>query len=121
LSDLWTYSANRIPEISDSVVEIDRVGNLSFGLAENMTPQFERLQCRKLHGYDRSAIPATRSMDAVVQSPIKAVEELLNIQPVGALAESRECNLPYIRDAISIGTRARSSAAGRVRSAPKER
>jgi len=24
LSDLWTYSANRIPEISDSVVEIDR-------------------------------------------------------------------------------------------------
>src|SRR5271157_5883088 len=24
LSDLWTYSANRIPEISDSIVEIDR-------------------------------------------------------------------------------------------------
>jgi 3-hydroxyacyl-CoA dehydrogenase len=24
LSDLWTYSANRIPEISDSVLEIDQ-------------------------------------------------------------------------------------------------
>jgi 3-hydroxyacyl-CoA dehydrogenase len=24
LSDLWTYSANRVPEISDSIVEIDR-------------------------------------------------------------------------------------------------
>ena len=30
LSDLWTYSANRIPEISDSVVEIDRAMQLGF-------------------------------------------------------------------------------------------
>lgn len=30
LSDLWTYSANRIPEISDTVVEIDRAMQLGF-------------------------------------------------------------------------------------------
>src|ERR1700676_3712438 len=30
LSDLWTYSANRIPEISDSVVEIDGAMRLGF-------------------------------------------------------------------------------------------
>jgi 3-hydroxyacyl-CoA dehydrogenase len=30
LSDLWTYSANRIPEISDSIVEIDRTMRLGF-------------------------------------------------------------------------------------------
>src|SRR5258708_32939936 len=30
LSDLWTYSANRIPEISDSVVELDRAMRLGF-------------------------------------------------------------------------------------------
>ena len=30
LCDLWTYSANRIPEISDSVVEIDRAMRLGF-------------------------------------------------------------------------------------------
>jgi len=30
LSDLWTYSANRIPEIADSVVEIDRAMRLGF-------------------------------------------------------------------------------------------
>jgi 3-hydroxyacyl-CoA dehydrogenase len=30
LSELWTYSANRIPEISDSVVEIDRAMHLGF-------------------------------------------------------------------------------------------
>jgi 3-hydroxyacyl-CoA dehydrogenase len=30
LTDLWTYSANRIPEISDSVVEIDRAMRLGF-------------------------------------------------------------------------------------------
>jgi 3-hydroxyacyl-CoA dehydrogenase len=30
LSDLWTYSANRIPEISDSVVEIDHAMHLGF-------------------------------------------------------------------------------------------
>jgi 3-hydroxyacyl-CoA dehydrogenase len=30
LSKLWTYSANRIPEISDSVVEIDRAMRLGF-------------------------------------------------------------------------------------------
>jgi 3-hydroxyacyl-CoA dehydrogenase len=30
LSELWTYAANRIPEISDSVVEIDRAMRLGF-------------------------------------------------------------------------------------------
>ena len=30
LADLWTYSADRIPEISDSVVEIDRAMRLGF-------------------------------------------------------------------------------------------
>jgi 3-hydroxyacyl-CoA dehydrogenase len=30
LSDLWTYSANRIPQIADSVVEIDRAMRLGF-------------------------------------------------------------------------------------------
>jgi 3-hydroxyacyl-CoA dehydrogenase len=30
LSELWTYSANRIPEISDSIVEIDRAMSLGF-------------------------------------------------------------------------------------------
>jgi 3-hydroxyacyl-CoA dehydrogenase len=30
LSDLWTYAANRIPEISDTVVEIDRAMQLGF-------------------------------------------------------------------------------------------
>jgi 3-hydroxyacyl-CoA dehydrogenase len=30
LADLWTYSANRIPEISDSIVEIDRAMKLGF-------------------------------------------------------------------------------------------
>jgi 3-hydroxyacyl-CoA dehydrogenase len=30
LSDLWTYSANRIPEISETIVEIDRAMKLGF-------------------------------------------------------------------------------------------
>jgi 3-hydroxyacyl-CoA dehydrogenase len=30
LSDLWTYSANRVPEISDSIVAIDRAMKLGF-------------------------------------------------------------------------------------------
>jgi len=30
LLDLWTYSANRVPEISDSIVEIDRAMRLGF-------------------------------------------------------------------------------------------
>ena len=30
LSDLWTYSANRIPEISNSIVEIDRAMKMGF-------------------------------------------------------------------------------------------
>ncbi|HZP16554.1 MAG TPA: 3-hydroxyacyl-CoA dehydrogenase NAD-binding domain-containing protein [Terriglobales bacterium] len=30
LSELWTYSANRIPEISDNIVEIDRAMRLGF-------------------------------------------------------------------------------------------
>ncbi len=30
LSDLWNYSANRLPEISDTIVQIDRAMNLGF-------------------------------------------------------------------------------------------
>jgi len=30
LSDLWTYSANRVPEISESIVEIDRAMRMGF-------------------------------------------------------------------------------------------
>ncbi len=30
LSDLWTYAANRVPEISDSIVEIDRAMRMGF-------------------------------------------------------------------------------------------
>jgi 3-hydroxyacyl-CoA dehydrogenase len=30
LSDLWTYAANRVPEIADSIVEIDRAMKLGF-------------------------------------------------------------------------------------------
>jgi len=30
VSDLWTYAANRVPEISDSIVEIDRAMRLGF-------------------------------------------------------------------------------------------
>src|SRR3954469_9912582 len=30
LSELWTYSANRVPEISDTIVEIDRAMKLGF-------------------------------------------------------------------------------------------
>ena len=30
LSDLWTYAANRVPEISDSLVEVDRAMRLGF-------------------------------------------------------------------------------------------
>ena len=30
LTDLWTYSANRVPDISDSIVEIDRAMKLGF-------------------------------------------------------------------------------------------
>ncbi|HMH07911.1 MAG TPA: enoyl-CoA hydratase/isomerase family protein, partial [Terriglobales bacterium] len=30
LADLWTYSANRIPEISDTIVEIDRAMRMGF-------------------------------------------------------------------------------------------
>jgi len=30
LTDLWTYAANRVPEISNSIVEIDRAMRLGF-------------------------------------------------------------------------------------------
>src|SRR5205085_6388749 len=30
LCDLWTYSSNRVPEISDSVVELDRAMRMGF-------------------------------------------------------------------------------------------
>ena len=65
LSDLWTYSANRIPEISDTVVEIDRAMSLGFNWemgpfelwdaagveatvnAHEETRQADRRQCRE--------------------------------------------------------------------------
>ena len=55
----------------------------------------------------------------VIQAPIKAVEELLNIQAVGALAESRECNLSYIRDAISICVFAKQNIRRRTNEDPQ--
>ena len=36
LSELWIYSANRIPEISDSIVEIDRAMRLGFNWVWNL-------------------------------------------------------------------------------------
>jgi 3-hydroxyacyl-CoA dehydrogenase len=53
LTELWTYSANRIPEIADSIVEIDRAMKLGFNWemgpfeiwdAVGVKPSVERMQ-----------------------------------------------------------------------------
>ena len=67
LSDLWTYSANRIPEISDNVVEIDRAMRLGFNW--EMGP-FEL--------WDAAGVDATVARMKKEQRPIAAnVEKLL--------------------------------------------
>jgi 3-hydroxyacyl-CoA dehydrogenase len=68
LSDLWTYSANRIPEISDSVVEIDRAMRMGFNW--ELGP-FEL--------WDAAGVEATVARMKKEGRPIAAnVEKLLN-------------------------------------------
>src|ERR1700685_2193395 len=68
LSDLWTYSANRIPEISDSVVEIDRA--MKMGFAWELGP-FEL--------WDAAGVEATVARMKKEGHPVAAnVEKLLN-------------------------------------------
>jgi 3-hydroxyacyl-CoA dehydrogenase len=68
LSDLWTYSANRVPEISDSVVEIDRA--MRMGFAWELGP-FEL--------WDAAGVEATVARMKKEGRPIAAnVEKLLN-------------------------------------------
>jgi 3-hydroxyacyl-CoA dehydrogenase len=68
LSDLWAYSANRIPEISDSVVEIDRA--MKMGFAWELGP-FEL--------WDAAGVEATVARMKKEGHPIPAnVEKLLN-------------------------------------------
>ena len=67
LSDLWTYAANRIPEISGSIVEIDRAMHLGFNW--EMGP-FEL--------WDAAGVPATVSRMKAEGAPVAAnVEKLL--------------------------------------------
>jgi len=67
LSDLWTYSANRIPEISDSVVEIDRA--MRNGFAWELGP-FEL--------WDAAGVEATVARMKKEGHPVAAnVEKLL--------------------------------------------
>jgi 3-hydroxyacyl-CoA dehydrogenase len=67
LPDLWTYSANRIPEISDTVVEIDRAMKLGFNW--EMGP-FEL--------WDAAGVEATVSRMKKEGKPVAAnVEKLL--------------------------------------------
>ncbi len=67
LSDLWAYSANRIPEISDTVVEIDRAMKLGFNW--EMGP-FEL--------WDAAGVEATVARMKKENKPIAAnVEKLL--------------------------------------------
>ncbi len=67
LSELWTYAANRIPEISDTVVEIDRAMKLGFNW--EMGP-FEL--------WDAAGVPATVERMKKEGKPISAnVEKLL--------------------------------------------
>ena len=67
LSDLWTYAAHRIPEISDSIVEIDRAMRLGFNW--EMGP-FEL--------WDAAGVPATvHRMKAEGRGVAPAVEQLL--------------------------------------------
>ncbi len=66
LSDLWTYSANRVPEISDSIVEIDRAMRLGF----NWDGPFEL--------WDAAGIEATVARMKKEGKPVAAnVEKLL--------------------------------------------
>jgi 3-hydroxyacyl-CoA dehydrogenase len=68
LSDLWAYSANRIPEISDSVVEIDRA--MKMGFAWELGP-FEL--------WDAAGVEASVARMKKEGHPIPAnVEKLLN-------------------------------------------
>ncbi len=67
LSDLWTYSANRIPEISDSVVEIDQA--MRNGFAWELGP-FEL--------WDAAGVEATTARMKKEGKPVAAnVEKLL--------------------------------------------
>ena len=67
LADLWTYAANRIPEISDSVVEIDQAMRLGF--AWEMGP-FEL--------WDAAGVEATVARMKKEERPVAAnVEKLL--------------------------------------------
>src|SRR6185437_1075740 len=67
LSELWTYAANRIPEISDSVVEIDRAMRTGFNW--EMGP-FEM--------WDAAGVPATVERIKKEGRPVAAnVEKLL--------------------------------------------
>jgi 3-hydroxyacyl-CoA dehydrogenase len=67
LSDLWTYSANRIPEISDSIVEIDRA--MRNGFAWELGP-FEL--------WDAAGVEATVARMKKEGRPVAAnVEKLL--------------------------------------------
>jgi 3-hydroxyacyl-CoA dehydrogenase len=68
LSDLWTYSANRIPEISDTAVEIDRAMRLGFNW--ELGP-FEL--------WDAAGVEATVERMKKENRPVAAnVEKLLN-------------------------------------------
>ena len=67
LADLWTYSANRIPEISDSIVEIDRAMRMGFNW--ELGP-FEL--------WDAAGVEATAARMKKVGRPVAAnVEKLL--------------------------------------------
>ncbi|HZQ96722.1 MAG TPA: 3-hydroxyacyl-CoA dehydrogenase NAD-binding domain-containing protein [Candidatus Sulfotelmatobacter sp.] len=68
LCDLWTYSANRVPEISDSVVEIDRAMKMGFNW--ELGP-FEL--------WDAAGVPATVERMKKESKPVPAnVERLLS-------------------------------------------
>jgi 3-hydroxyacyl-CoA dehydrogenase len=69
LSDLWTYTANRVPEISDSIVEIDRAMKLGFNW--EMGP-FEL--------WDAAGVEATVARMKKEGKPVAAnVEKLLDL------------------------------------------
>jgi 3-hydroxyacyl-CoA dehydrogenase len=68
LSDLWTYSANRVPEISDSIVEIDRAMRLGFNW-----------ELGPLELWDAAGVEATVERMKKEGKPISAnVEQLLS-------------------------------------------
>jgi 3-hydroxyacyl-CoA dehydrogenase len=67
LSELWTYCANRIPEISDSIVEIDRAMRLGFNW-----------ELGPLELWDAAGVEATVERMKKEERPIAAnVEQLL--------------------------------------------